>query len=46
MGLREALTALADIELGRWGTLIGCIPGRLAYYCGECGESRTLLERY
>ncbi len=42
MGLREAVD---EIEVHMWGTLIGCIPGRLAYYYGEAGEQRLLLER-
>ncbi len=37
--------ALARIETGMGGTLIGCLPGRLAYYYGESGERRMLLER-
>ena len=35
--------AVEMADLGRWGTLIGCIPGRLAYYHGEDGEARLLL---
>jgi hypothetical protein len=42
MGLREAVD---EIEIHMRGTLIGCIPGRLAYYYGEAGEQRLLLER-
>jgi hypothetical protein len=31
---------------GAWsGTLLCCIPGRLAYYMGEGGEQRILLRR-
>lgn len=37
--------AILDAELGGWGTLISCLPGRLAYYYGECGEQRMLLKR-
>src|SRR5688572_26811518 len=37
--------ALNHVELAGFGTLIGCIPGRLAYYYGELGERRVLLER-
>ena len=36
MALREAIDE---------GTLIGCVPGRLALYYGEAGERRLLLER-
>jgi len=28
-----------------WGTLISCIPGKLAYYYDECGARRMVLER-
>lgn len=37
--------AVFAAELGRWGTIISCIPGRLAYYYDECGDRRMLLER-
>lgn len=37
--------AVLQAEAGGWGTLIGCIPGRLAYYYDECGDRRMLLER-
>jgi hypothetical protein len=37
--------ALADAQSGGWGTLISCIPGRLACYYAECGERRMLLKR-
>ncbi|MHC4563719.1 MAG: hypothetical protein ACYS8X_13240 [Planctomycetota bacterium] len=37
--------ALDEIELEMQGTLVDCIPGRLAYYYGESGEQRVLLER-
>jgi hypothetical protein len=30
---------------GGWGTILSCIPGRLAYYYDECGARRMLLER-
>lgn len=42
MSLSEAIEI---IEIEGWGTLVGCIPGRLAYYSGEHGEGRTILER-
>ena len=37
--------ALDEVEIGIWGTLIGCVPGRLGYYYGESGERRSILER-
>ena len=37
--------AVGQAHLGGWGTLVGCLPGRLAYYCDEEGERRMLLER-
>jgi|GEM_PF-2902428 len=37
--------AIERIESAGWGTLVGCIPGRLAYYYGEQGEERTVLEK-
>jgi hypothetical protein len=37
--------AVSAAELGGWGTIISCIPGRLAYYYDECGKRRMLLER-
>jgi hypothetical protein len=40
--LAEAVT---ETELGGWGTLISCVPGRLAYYYDESGDQRLLLER-
>ena len=42
MALREAID---EVETRLWGTLIGCVPGRLALYYGEAGERRLLLER-
>ena len=42
MSLSEAIDV---IELEGWGTLLGCIPDRLAYYYGEQGEERTILEK-
>lgn len=38
------IEAIHESEANMFGTLIGCIPGRLAYYYGECGEQRLLLE--
>jgi hypothetical protein len=37
--------AIEEATMGGWGTIICCIPGRLAYYYDECGERRMLLER-
>lgn len=37
--------AIREIELNGWGTIVSCIPGRLAYYYGERGERRVLLEK-
>jgi hypothetical protein len=44
---RECLLsqAVEDAAAGGWGTLISCLPGKLAYYYDECGERRLLLER-
>jgi hypothetical protein len=40
--LAEAISAA---EFGGWGTILTCLPGRLAYYYDECGARRMLLER-
>jgi hypothetical protein len=37
--------AVCEAELAGWGTLLGCVPGRLAYYYDEAGLRRMLLER-
>jgi len=37
--------AVAETASGGWGTIISCLPGRLAYYYDECGERRMLLKR-
>ncbi len=42
MDLAEALKRVQEIG---WGTLVGCIPGKLAYYHDECGERQALLRR-
>jgi hypothetical protein len=42
MPLDEAFEAA---ERYAFGTIISCIPGRLAYYLDECGERRMLLHR-
>lgn len=38
--LAEAVEAAARCG---WGTIISCIPGKLAYYYDECGERRAIL---
>jgi hypothetical protein len=35
--------ALEMVVRSGWGTIISCIPGKLAYYYGESGERRALL---
>jgi hypothetical protein len=35
--------AIERAELEGWGTLICCVPGRLAYYIDEAGSQRRLL---
>jgi len=42
MPLDEAILAT---HTGGWGTIVSCIPGRLAYYYDECGDRRMLLKR-
>jgi hypothetical protein len=42
MNLAEALAAA---EAGEWGTILDCVPGRLAYYLGERAEIRMVLWR-
>lgn len=37
--------AIAAASHHGWGTIISCLPGRLAYYYDECGERRFLLVR-
>jgi hypothetical protein len=37
--------AVKEIEAKGWGSLVGCVPGRLACYFGERGEARILLEK-
>ena len=39
------LDAMDETTTAGWGTLISCIPGRLAYYYDEEGERRAILER-
>jgi hypothetical protein len=37
--------ALAEIHFQYFGTIVCCIPGRLAYYHGEDGQRQYLLVR-
>jgi hypothetical protein len=37
--------AVAEAAMRGWGTLISCVPAKLAYYYDECGERRALLVR-
>lgn len=37
--------ALDRAEQGGWGTILCCVPGRLAYYYDELGERRFILKR-
>ncbi len=37
--------AIDEAESGLIGTLIGCIPGKLAYYYDEGGAERVILKR-
>ena len=39
------LDAMDETTTAGWGTIISCIPGRLAYYYDEEGERRAILER-
>lgn len=41
----ELTEAFAKTRDGGWGTIIGCIPGKLAFYYDELGDRRILLER-
>lgn len=42
MPVAEAVSAA---EAHGWGTLVCCLPGRLAYFYGERGERRLILHR-
>jgi hypothetical protein len=42
MSLKEAVN---QTEILGCGTIISCIPGALAYYYGEMGEQRIILEK-
>ena len=45
-GCELPLTEAVDrAELGGFGTLVSCVPGRLGYYYDESGARRLLLER-
>ena len=37
--------AVAGASSSGWGTIVICIPDRLAYYYDECGERRMILNR-
>jgi hypothetical protein len=37
--------AVDRVELGGFGTIVSCLPGRLAYYSAESGSRRLLLWR-
>lgn len=37
--------AISTSETAGWGTLISCLPGKLAYYYDECSARRLILER-
>jgi hypothetical protein len=37
--------AVREAEASGLGSLLCCVPGRLAYYVGEAGEQRLLLRR-
>ena len=42
MPLADAIDA---VESDGCGSIVGCIPGRLAYWVGEVGRCRVVLER-
>lgn len=37
--------AVVEAELCGWGTILCCVPGKLAFFYGEQGEQRLLFER-
>jgi len=37
--------AIHEASMGGWGTIISCIPGKLAYYYDEEGKRRGILKR-
>lgn len=37
--------ALELVSCEGWGTIVSCVPGRLAYYYDEEGERRALLKK-
>ena len=43
--LRLRKPPIEEIEWRLHGTIVCCIPGQLAYYYGESGEERLLLQR-
>jgi hypothetical protein len=42
MPLTDAISEAAN---SGWGTIIICIPGRLAFYYDECGARKMILSR-
>lgn len=41
----KLLEAIEKTKISGWGTIIGCIPGKLGFYYGELGESSAIIER-
>lgn len=39
------IQAMNETTASGWGTIISCIPGKLAYYYDEEGERRAILQR-
>lgn len=37
--------AVSGVEAAGWGSIVVCIPEKLAYFYGECGGHRSLLRR-
>ena len=37
--------AVESCPMKGWGTIVSCIPGKLAYYYDELGERRALLKK-
>jgi hypothetical protein len=37
--------AVHEASMGGWGTIISCVPGKLAYYYDEVGERRGILKK-
>jgi hypothetical protein len=42
---RPLAEAVREAQAAGWGTILSCVPGRLAYYYDECGDRRMLLRR-